>query len=272
MTVPDGPISDAELYARGTATLLACWDAIARGAPGAAVRRLPGVAAAVFPEEPERSVYNNALLTRGLDPAERAAALDAMEAAYAEAGVRRYAAWAHESDAAMCAALETRGYAVAESTRAMGMCLRDLRPAPRPDLDLAPPDWAQYVRRLAELGAPEGLLAGVDPRPFHLLLARLDGETAGTALGFDLAGDCGVFNVSTLEHARRRGLGTALTARLLHDAASRGCRTAGLQATEMAEGIYAALGFRDLGRFLEFAVASRPGLGSRSCRGATIGA
>jgi GNAT superfamily N-acetyltransferase len=134
----------------------------------------------------------------------------------------------------------------------MGLDLRALR-LPWPELDLAPPDWAAYVEHLAAAGVPEGLLAGVDPQPFQLLLARVDGETVGTALAFDHAGDCGVFNVFTLAPARRRGLGTALTARLLHDAAARGCRTASLQATPMAERLYAAAGFRDLGRFLEYA-------------------
>jgi len=250
MTVPVGQIADAALYERGAATLLACWEAIARGSRGAAVRRLPGVAAAVFAHEPERSVYNNALLDRGLGASAGRAAITAMEAAYAAAGVARFAAWAHESDLGLRAALEARGYTVAETTRAMGMSLDDIRVAP-PPLDLAPARWSDYVDHLGVLGVP-GLLTGVDPRPFRLLLARLDGETVATALGFDLDGDSGVFNVSTVERDRRRGLGTALTARLLHDAVGRGCRTASLQATEMAEGIYAALGFRDLGRILEY--------------------
>ena len=58
--------------------------------------------------------------------------------------------------------------------------------------------------------------------------------------------------MSTLEPARRRGLGTALTARHVHDAAERGCATASLQSTAMAERVYAAVGFRDLGRILEY--------------------
>lgn len=58
--------------------------------------------------------------------------------------------------------------------------------------------------------------------------------------------------MSTLEAARHRGLGTALTTRQLDDALSRGCTTASLQSTEMAEGLYASVGFRDLGRFLEY--------------------
>ena len=77
------------------------------------------------------------------------------------------------------------------------------------------------------------------------------------ALAFDQDGDCGIYNVETLAHARRRGLGTALTALLLHDARDRGCQTASLQATPMAERLYAAAGFRDLGRFEEYEVVSR---------------
>jgi GNAT superfamily N-acetyltransferase len=58
---------------------------------------------------------------------------------------------------------------------------------------------------------------------------------------------------STLESARRRGIGTALVARLVHDAVERGCTTATLQSTPMAERVCAAVGFRDLRRFLEYA-------------------
>ena len=53
-------------------------------------------------------------------------------------------------------------------------------------------------------------MAGVDPREFHLLIAR---GAVATASAFDLGDDCGIYNVGTLERARRRGLGTALTAR-----------------------------------------------------------
>ena len=72
----------ADLYLSGSATLLASFEAYARGADGAAVIRAPGVAAAVFPDLPERAVYNNALLACDLAPGQRAAALDAMAAAY----------------------------------------------------------------------------------------------------------------------------------------------------------------------------------------------
>ena len=75
---------------------------------------------------------------------------------------------------------------------------------------------------------------------------------AVAALAFDEDGDCGVFNVSVLDAVRRRGLGIALTSRLLGDALGRGCLTASLQSTAEAEPLYAKVGFRDLGRFLEY--------------------
>jgi ribosomal protein S18 acetylase RimI-like enzyme len=249
-------MDDAELYARGAATLVASWEAYARGAAGASLLRLPGVAAGVFPRGPERAVYNNALLERGLGDAAGGVALDALEEAYAAAGVARYAAWVHESDAPLRAAIEERGYALDATTRAMGMALTDIRVA-RPAVEQAPPAWAAYLRFLAADGVPEGLLAGADPSEFHVVLARSAREHVAAGLAFDHDGDCGIYNVGTVEHARRRGLGTAVTALLAHDAAARGCRTASIQSTPMAERVYAAVGFRDLGRFLEYVPADR---------------
>jgi GNAT superfamily N-acetyltransferase len=244
-------LTDAGLYRRGAETLLASWEAYALGSPGAAVLRSSGVAAAVFPNEPERGVFNNALLERDLGSSDRADALDAMEHAYASAGVDRFAAWVHESDDGMRADLHGRGYTINESTRAMGRALTDLR-APRPPLDLAPPDWFEYLEHLGAFGVPEGLLRGADPAAFHVVLARCEGAVVATGLAFDLGDDCGIYNVGTLERARRRGIGTAVSTLLAHDAADRGCLTASLQSTEIAERVYAAVGFRDLGRILEF--------------------
>ena len=239
-----------ELYRRGASTLLSAWDEHARGATGASVRRLPGVAVAVFPHEPERGVYNNALLDRDLDRAHRAAALDALADTYAAAGITDFAAWVHESDPAMRQDLERRGYTYRESTRAMGMSLDDIR-LPRPRLDLAPPGWA-WTEYLRIVGMPPGFLARADPTAYHIVIARLEGENVASAMAVDHDGDRGIFNVGTLEHARHRGLGTGLTALLAHDGRDRGCRTASLQSTAMAEHIYAKVGFRDLGRFFEY--------------------
>ena len=68
-------------------------------------------------------------------------------------------------------------------------------------LELHPPDWGEHWRIL---GAPAGLLSGADPSAFHILIARLADEDIATAMAFDHDGDSGLFNVSTLEAARRR--------------------------------------------------------------------
>ncbi len=229
------------------ATVVASWEEYARGARDASVQRLSGVSAAVFPEGPERAVYNNAVL-------ERADAIGAMEAAYAEAGIESFAAWAHERDTPVRGELERRGYTVVEATRAMGMTL-DAARLPGPDVELRPAGWEEYLR-VGDL--PPGILAGVDPDAFHVVVGHLDGEAVAAGIAYDHDGDCGIYNVGTLEHARRRGIGTALTAALVRDARERGCATASLQSTPMAERVYAAVGFRDLGRILEY---GPPGFG-----------
>jgi ribosomal protein S18 acetylase RimI-like enzyme len=241
--------TDESLYRRGQRSLLASWEAYARGTAGAAVRRLPGVAAAVFPHDPERGVYNNAVLAEGLDAAARAAAVGAMEAAYAAAGVAGFAAWVREGDAAMRRDLEARGYTVAETTRAMGMSLAELRVA-EPGIDAEPWTWPDYLRTF---DLPARLLATADRAAFRLVVARVDGEPVAAGLTLDCDRDCGIYNVGTVEPMRRRGIATALTARILHDARARGCVTATLQSTPAAEGVYAAAGFRDVGRILEYA-------------------
>ena len=70
--------------------------------------------------------------------------------------------------------------------------------------------------------------------PGHVLVAKLAGENVSTAVALDFAGDCGIYNVGTLESARGRGLATGLMAIHLYDARARRCRTASLQSTEIA--------------------------------------
>jgi ribosomal protein S18 acetylase RimI-like enzyme len=241
-------MTDDELYDRGFATLVASFEEYARGAEDASLELLAGVAAGVFPKGPERYVYNNALLERGLEASSRASAIDAMEAAYAARGIERFAAWVHESDHALQADLEQRGYTLGTTTRAMGMSLESAR-LPERLLDLAPPSWDEHLR-IAEI--PPGFLRNADRDAFQVVIGRLDGVGVATALAYDFERDRGIYNVGTLEHARRRGLGTAVTLALLRDAARRGCATASLQATPMAEHLYADLGFRNLGRILEY--------------------
>ncbi len=246
-------MTDTDLYERGVRTAAACWGALAHSTSSADVHRLPHVSVAVFADEPEQSIYNNAILGHGLAPAERSAALEAMEALYAAADISSFAAWVHETDRGMRDELTRRGYAVDTTTRAMGMSLDDVS-LPRPEIELAPAAWREHLRLI---GVSSALLRDLDPAALHLLVAQRGGESVATAFGFDHEGDCGIYNVGTLAHSRRRGFGTALTATLLHDALARGCRTASLQSTPAAERMYGALGFRDLGRIIEYTPTRR---------------
>jgi len=55
-----------DLFERQVATLAASWRAYARHSDGARVADVEGAAVGLFPSPPERGVYNNALLPRGL--------------------------------------------------------------------------------------------------------------------------------------------------------------------------------------------------------------
>jgi GNAT superfamily N-acetyltransferase len=242
------PSAEADLYQRGLETLIASWEAYARCATGASVQRHPGVTIGIFPYEPERSIYNNAVLESNRHSSARADAIAAMQRAYAAARIDRFAAWVHEADSAMQSDLERLGYTLDTTTRVMGMSLDDFR-LPQPELDVRPLEWSDYLR-VFEL--PAGLLANGNREDLHVVVAFLDNEPVTSVLTFDLAGDCGIYNVGTLEHARRRGLAAALVAHVLHGARARGCGSASLQSTPMAERLYATIGFRDYGRFLEY--------------------
>jgi ribosomal protein S18 acetylase RimI-like enzyme len=241
-------IPERALYDRMLANLVSCWTRIAEGVPAASVERLPRVVIARFPEGPERAFYNNAVLDRGLDASAAAEAAAAALDAYEEAEVERFAIWAHESETASIDSLAGLGLRVDTTTLAMSMSLADLA-GPAPEIDLVPPDWDEYLR-VMEL--PEGTLEGVDPQHFHVIIGRLGGDSVSAALAYDHEGDCGIYNLGTLARARRRGIGSAVTALHLHRARERGCETASLQSTAMAEGVYAGLGFRGLGRFIEY--------------------
>ena len=236
-----------QLFERGAATLVASWAEYARGAIGASVVRVPGAVLGVFTQEPESLVYNNALPELGLDADARAAMLAALEEEYVESGVDRYAVWVHEGDLELRDDLDERKYVVTESTRAMGIALNDLD-IPRPELVVTAADWSDYVKLL---GLGDDFQQYADPSAYVVRVARLDGRVAAVAMAYDHQGDCGIYNVTTLDHARRRGVGFSLTALMLHEARDRGCVTASLQSTPMAEGLYSRVGFRDLGRYLE---------------------
>jgi GNAT superfamily N-acetyltransferase len=245
-------LSDEELFDRSVATLIRSWVYLASGSPGAEVTESDGAAIAVFVHSPDREFLNNTVLPRGVGTPD--AILDLAQRAYADRGVERYAVWVHESETEVATAVRARGYASESSTRTMAMEIDQMIEFDGVQLDLVEPSPSEFWR----VDGLDGLVPELSPEGAHFYVARLDGEDAAMLMAFDHDGDCGIYMVGTVPPARRRGLATALSTRAVADARERGCTTVSLQSTEMAEGVYARVGFRDLGRFDEYVSIPEP--------------
>jgi ribosomal protein S18 acetylase RimI-like enzyme len=79
----------------------------------------------------------------------------------------------------------------------------------------------------------------------RVYVARLDGTAVATAETSLQDGVIGVFGVATVPGARRRGIGSALTAYAVRDRAQE-ADLAFLQSSEMGRGVYERLGFREI--------------------------
>jgi ribosomal protein S18 acetylase RimI-like enzyme len=78
-------------------------------------------------------------------------------------------------------------------------------------------------------------------------VAYLDDVPVSCAMTLVSHGVAGVFYVATVERARRRGLGDALTRMAARAGFELGARAAWLGASEMGAGLYRRIGFSDLG-------------------------
>lgn len=235
-----------ELFDRSVSTLVQSWGYLAKGSPGAAVIEADGAAIAAFVHEPDREFLNNTVLARGV--ADLGTVLDTVERVYAEHGVERYAVWVHESEEATAHEIGARGYGYDSSTRAMAMRIADLDPVDTSMLDLAEPSLDEFWH----VAGLDGLVPELSDDGAHFYVSRSNGEDAAMLMAFDHDGDCGIYMVGTVPAARGQGLATALSAHAAAEARVRGCTTVSLQSTEMAQGVYARAGFRNLGRFDEW--------------------
>ena len=79
------------------------------------------------------------------------------------------------------------------------------------------------------------------------------GEPVVSGLGWRTGRTIGVYSIATIEGARRRGFGAAMTARVAADGVAAGCDVAALQASELGRPIYERLGFRTVVRYAAYA-------------------
>lgn len=107
----------------------------------------------------------------------------------------------------------------------------------------------QSVIRFYEIAAP--VLLATDA-PMWLYVGFLDGEPVATAELTVSEGVAGLYNISTLELHRHKGIGSALTLRPLLDARAEGFKVGILQAAADGLGVYTRLGFRATGHFTEY--------------------
>lgn len=140
-----------------------------------------------------------------------------------------------------------------------GMALHPLPPAgarvPAPGHEIRrvadPSGLADHIRTGA-LGfeMPEEWLAVVvnedlaDRTDVGVYVGYADGAPVTTGLAVRTGTTLGIYNIATVEGARRRGFGADMTARLVEDGRAAGCDVAILQASPMGRPVYERLGFR----------------------------
>jgi hypothetical protein len=118
------------------------------------------------------------------------------------------------------------------------------------------PSLVQYADVLArgfgmapELGRAFASPAMLSLTDVSLYTGFVDGEAVATSALFMSHGVAGVYNVSTIDAYRRRGIGEAITWRAVMDGAAAGCRMSSLQASDMGRPVYERMGFRTVASY-----------------------
>jgi ribosomal protein S18 acetylase RimI-like enzyme len=228
------------------------WDGFGRlqallgghAGPGHVIER-PGLIASIVPNAPDSPTLNAAV---AIDADKAPEHLEELRARYEQARVRRWGVWLDGSASLPAQALANAGMVVTAASPGMGAEIAVLEPGDehgdRADLttvgqvnDLAYGNYdARLERTLKPL--PNGILHGYK--------VEYQGKPAAVALALHHGGDAGISFVATVPKARRLGLAKQVMRQALSEAAKKGCTTTTLQATEVGEKLYVALGYRHL--------------------------
>jgi GNAT superfamily N-acetyltransferase len=219
---------------------------------GSRVFEREGIVAQVSPAVPDASLFNSVTYR---DPESLRDALPELASVFAEAGVRAWTVWAHESDVESGALLGAAGHLLDGTPEGMGCALEDLiEPDGVGELDYTDnPDAGVLQSVLARgygfpLAMSERVAAGVPSGPGTIVaVASLEGRPACTAQVTVVDGDAGIYAVATIPEARGRGLARRLQFELLRRARELGAKTTSLQASKLGRGVYEALGYQSFG-------------------------
>ena len=248
--------------------MLATMSAFMANVPGSLVRRADGVAllASGLPAR----FFNQVVIE------DDRATTDAIAVAVAELRERGAPFHVHlrrGSDDRFQALMEQLGLVIPADHVAMpGMVLHPI-PA-----STAPIPSGHEIRRVADatamddhlvigalgFGMPEQMLRAIVAsdtwqRPGNVVyVGYTEGVPVTTGLGARTGATIGVYNISTIEAARRQGLGAAMTERIAADGAEEGCEVAILQSSAMGRPLYEGLGYRTVVEYDEWVEPAPP--------------
>ena len=205
-----------------------------------------GLVASIVPNAPDSPTLNAAV---ALDPEQTLTHLPELERLYATTAVRRWGVWLDASATDAARQLAQRGLLMTNASPGMGAAIDDLK---HDGTTTNPTDLATVgrVNDLAYGNYDARLERTLTPLPngiLHAYRADLaDGSPAAVALALHNGEDAGISFVATVPQARRRGLAANVMRQALQDAHDNGCTTTTLQATNVGERLYTALGYQRL--------------------------
>jgi ribosomal protein S18 acetylase RimI-like enzyme len=153
---------------------------------------------------------------------------------------------------ALAALAERRGLSADEDVPLMRLDRLDAVAAPDLTIRTLPPGEATRGVELqaAAFQVPQAMFVTLTtPRMLaapgvRLYVGELGGELVTTAMAFTIEDAVGIFNVATLPAHRRRGYGSAITARAVADGLAAGGAWAWLESSQDGRRTYECLGFR----------------------------
>jgi hypothetical protein len=247
----------AELAALEHANMIEADVLAASQVPGALVRRAGGIA--LFTTSLPLRLFNQVVIeSADADPEGIVSAVAVMR----ERGARFVVNLRRGTDDRYVAAATSLGLVpLADGPWMPGMAMHPMPAAgsvpPRAGLDIRRvvdgAGIADHIRAAAGgFAMPPAWIEAIVTEPLArhpdvaMYVGYVDGEPVTSGLGIRTGQTIGVYNIATVEAARGRGYGAAMTMRIVDDGGVAGCTVAALQASEMGLPIYERLGFRTI--------------------------